>query len=95
MLSSWPPSLPRAQHAQRFTVRSEIDSRYSSLDDASGTNDGRLAVAMAAKARYEERADFLDKMRQMGDKSKEAMFGRLTLCTEHKSEGAAQQRVYW
>ncbi|EFJ40770.1 hypothetical protein VOLCADRAFT_121686 [Volvox carteri f. nagariensis] len=91
----------RAQQVHRYAARSEIDSGYSGQDDASGADDGRRAVAKAARQRYEERCEMYDRVRQMQDKGNQTFFGRLPVFGEHKSDvanmpvWADQTKTYW
>ncbi len=77
-------------------MRSEIDSRYSAQDDASGADAGKLAVARAAQQRYEERCEMYDRVRQ-AQEAGGSIFGRLPAFQEHKLEGAGGEggRVFW
>ncbi|GIM06280.1 hypothetical protein Vretimale_10627 [Volvox reticuliferus] len=91
----------RGQLVQRYIARSETDTHYSAQDDASGADDGRLAVARAAKQRYEERCDMYDRLRHMQNKGDHTFFEHLPVFSEHKSDAAnlpvwpEQTKTYW
>ncbi|KAG2425327.1 hypothetical protein HXX76_013742 [Chlamydomonas incerta] len=85
----------RQAAAVRSTARSEVDAKLSSLDDASGLDDGRLQVARATKQRYEERAEMYDRTRQQHEGGS-CIFGRLPPFHEHQLEAAnSPARSYW
>ncbi|KXZ54978.1 hypothetical protein GPECTOR_3g144 [Gonium pectorale] len=81
----------------RYTNRSDIDTRYSAQDDASGADDGRLAHKRALKQRYEERSEMYDRVRQSeADKEATCFFNRQPAHHEHQLEGQnVPHRLYW
>ncbi|GLC54076.1 hypothetical protein PLESTB_000821000 [Pleodorina starrii] len=91
----------REQLVHRYEARSEADARYSAQDDASGADAGRLVVAKAMRARYEERCEMYDRLRQVNDKDDHTFFGRQFVFREHKTDTANQPvwadqtRSYW
>ncbi|GFR53010.1 hypothetical protein Agub_g15701 [Astrephomene gubernaculifera] len=86
----------RQQLVQRYRARAEAEARYSAADDASGADQGRLAVARAARQRYEERNEMYDRIRQTTALEGASLFSRPPAFHEHQLEGQnTPTRYYW